>query len=66
MQDPKITINEKDKTITIVMALETQPEPSKSGKSLTVASTRGNFKSDVRYKGEPLTVGVNVYIRNVG
>ena len=64
MQDPKITINEKDKTITIVMGLEPKPELSKSQKSLTIASTRGNFKSDVKYKDELITVGVNVYIRN--
>lgn len=39
-----------------------EPTPSSSGKTMVVASTRGNMKTDVLIDGKPLTVGVNAYI----
>ena len=45
----------------ITADLET-PTPSASGKSLVVASTRGNMKTDVVIDGKPLTIGLNAYI----
>lgn len=36
--------------------------PTTSGKSLMVASTKGNIKTDVMVEGKPLTVSVNAYI----
>lgn len=38
-------------------------KPSKSGKSLTVATTGGNIQTDVEYQGKKLTVGVNAYVK---
>lgn len=38
------------------------PTPSTSGKSLTVASTRGNLKTTAIVAGKPVTIGVNAYI----
>jgi hypothetical protein len=38
------------------------PQPSASGKTLVVASTRGNFKSDCKINGKNVTIGVNAYI----
>ena len=36
--------------------------PSASGKTLVVASTRGNMKTDLTIDGKPLTIGLNAYI----
>jgi hypothetical protein len=36
--------------------------PSKSGKTLVIASTRGNMKTDVLVGGKVLTIGLNAYV----
>lgn len=36
--------------------------PSASGKTLVVASTRGNMKTSLTVDGKPLTIGLNAYI----
>lgn len=41
--------------------LET-PTPSSSGKTLVVASSRGNMKTTAMVDGKPLTIGLNAYI----
>ncbi|MES2923147.1 MAG: hypothetical protein V4819_16445 [Verrucomicrobiota bacterium] len=38
------------------------PTPSSTGKSLTVATTRGNVRTTATVNGKPVTVGVNAYI----
>ena len=38
------------------------PTPSASGKTLVVASTRGNMKTSLTVDGKPLTIGLNAYI----
>lgn len=48
--------------LVITMPLQ-KPTPSISGKTLVVASTHGNFKSEVVVDGKPVTVGVNAYIK---
>ena len=57
----QVTVDAKAKTLTIVLPLQ-DPSPSASGKTLVVASTRGNFKSSATVNGKPVTVGVNAYI----
>ena len=47
----------------ISIPLEPTPVRSASGKTLVVASSRGNVKTNVIVDGEPVTVGVNAYIR---
>jgi len=42
----------------------TTPVPSASGKTLLVATTHGNLKTDLQVHGKPLTVAVNAYISN--
>ncbi len=56
-----VTINEKAKTLTIVMPI-TGPTKSASGKSNVLASTRGNKVVDATFKGQPITVGLNAYV----
>ena len=58
----KVTINEKSGTVTVVLPLT--PGPSKSGKSLVIASTRGNQTTTAVFNGKPVTLGVNAYTAN--
>jgi hypothetical protein len=39
-----------------------KPTPSASGKTLVVASTRGNQKTSVQIDGKDLYLGVNAYV----
>jgi hypothetical protein len=55
-----VSINKKAGTITITLPLA--PAPSASGKSLTLASTRGNKTSEVEYEGKQVVIGVNAYV----
>lgn len=48
--------------LVIRMQMQT-PQPSASGKTLVVASTRGNKTTDAEIDGKPITIGVNAYIR---
>jgi hypothetical protein len=36
-----------------------EPTPSSSGKTLVVATTRGNIQTDAKVDGKPVTIGVN-------
>ncbi len=51
----------KNNEITITLPISKQP--SKTGKSLVVASTHGNQASTATVDGQPVIVGVNCYIR---
>lgn len=55
----KVTL--KDNVLVIEMQCG-ELTPSKSGKSLIVASTRGNQTTDVQVDGKPLVVSVNAYV----
>ncbi len=57
----ELTINEKAKTVTITLPLATFT--SKSGKSLMLASTRGNIDAGVEFKGKAVIGSVNVYVK---
>lgn len=47
----------------LIVKIPTQtPEPSASGKTLVVASTRGNMKTTATVNGKPVTIGLNAYI----
>jgi hypothetical protein len=47
-------------TITIPVG---QPTPSASGKTLVVASSRGNFASTALVDGKAVIIGLNAYIK---
>lgn len=57
----QVIVDETAKTLTLVLDLE-EPTPSASGKTLVVASTRGNARTDAQVNGKTLVVGVNAYI----
>ena len=48
--------------LVITIPVAADPVPSKSGKSLLVATTGGNQKTAVQFKGQPLVVSVNAYV----
>ncbi len=56
----KVSIENNELVIRIPM--ENPPQPSASGKTLVVASSRGNQKTDVLIDGKPITIGLNAYI----
>ena len=48
----------------LVITIDMQdPTPSASGKTLVVATSRGNKETSLQVDGQPLTVGVNAYIK---
>jgi len=51
------------KKLTIVIDINDPAIPSASGKSLVVASTRGNLQTSATYQGKPITIGLNAYVR---
>jgi hypothetical protein len=56
----KVSIEGKE--LIIRMDLE-EPTPSASGKTLVVASTRGNMTTSVLIQGKPVIIGLNAYIK---
>lgn len=57
-----MTVEIKGNKLCIEIDLD-KPTPSSSGKTLVVASTRGNTVTDVMIDGKPLTIGLNAYIK---
>jgi hypothetical protein len=52
----------KNNKLCIEIDLE-KPTPSSSGKTLVVASTRGNVVTAVEVDGKPVSIGLNAYIK---
>lgn len=52
----------KDGNLVITIPVANPPEPSKSGKTLLVATTGGNVKTAALCQGKPITIGLNAYI----
>jgi hypothetical protein len=63
MLDAKIEKGPKGQRLVITIDLE-EPRPSASGKTMVVASTRGNVTTTAQVNGQPVVVGLNAYIRN--
>jgi len=55
----------KDNVLHIEIPLHA-PRPSATGKTLTVASTKGNQPTEARIDGKPVIVGVNAYLKPLG
>jgi hypothetical protein len=56
----KVEIKGKELIITVEMQT---PTPSASGKSLVIASSRGNQRTTAIIDGKPVIVGLNAYIK---
>lgn len=57
-----MTVEIKGNKLCIEIDLE-KPTPSASGKTLVVASTRGNAVTTAMVDGKPVTIGLNAYIK---
>ena len=53
----------KGKKMVIEIDMEDVPTPSSSGKTLVVASSRGNMVTTATVNGKPVTIGLNAYIK---
>ncbi|MDO8562357.1 MAG: hypothetical protein Q7S25_00780 [Candidatus Limnocylindria bacterium] len=56
-----LTVNREGDTLVIRIPIK-KATPSASGKTLVVASTRGNQKTGVQIDGRDLYLGVNAYM----
>lgn len=56
-----LTVTREGDTLVIRLSI-TAPTPSASGKTLVVASTRGNQKTSLQIDGKDLYLGVNAYV----
>jgi len=56
-----MTAERKGNKLVIEIDLE-KPTPSSSGKTLVVASTRGNAVTNIEIDGKPVSIGLNAYI----
>lgn len=53
----------KDGKLIITLDVQNPPVPSATGKTLVVASTRGNIATTAQVNGQPVILGVNAYIK---
>ena len=60
----QVIVDQKAKTLTVVMDLET-PHPSNSGKTKLVACTYGPQRSQAQVDGKNVTINLNAYISAV-
>lgn len=60
----EVTATVEDGYLVVRVPLNDTPTRSASGKTLVVASTRGNKVTDVQIKGKNVVVGVNAYIKD--
>ena len=51
------------KRLVLTLDLEATPRPSATGKTLVVASSRGNVATTATVDGKPVIVGVTAYVR---
>ncbi len=56
-----LTVNREREMLVIRIPIK-KATPSASGKTLVVASTRGNQKTSVQIDGKDLYLGVNAYV----
>ena len=57
----KVAVHE-DKLI-VEIELEKNPQVSKSGKNIVIASTHGIAVCVEQYKGKPIKIGLNAFVR---
>ena len=49
--------------LVIRLPLENPPTPSKKGKTMIIASSRGNVTAGLVIDGKPVILGVNAYVK---
>jgi len=58
-----MTVKVAGKKLLVEIDINQPPTPSKTGKTLVVASSHGNQPTEVNVNGKTLFVGLNAYIR---
>ena len=53
----------KGNKLVIEIEMEDPPSPSASGKTMVVASSRGNVVTTAMVNNKPVTIGLNAYIK---
>jgi hypothetical protein len=59
----QVKVYVEDGELVIRLPLNKAPAPSVSGKTLVIASTHGNQKTEAVVNGQPVIVGVNAYLQ---
>lgn len=54
-----VTVENNELVIRVPLGI---PQPSASGKTLVVASSRGNLKTTAMIQGKAIVIGLNAYI----
>lgn len=62
MADAKMQVTVEGKYLLVKIPLQKATE-SASGKTMVVASTRGNIETDAKVDGKNIIVGLNAYYR---
>lgn len=57
------SIDKSGTKLNITIDINTPARPSKSGKSLVVASSNGNVTTTAQYDGKPIIIGLNAYVK---
>lgn len=57
-----MTAEIKGKKLIVTIDIE-EPKPSASGKTLSIASSRGNQKTEAKFNGQEVTIGLNAYVK---
>jgi hypothetical protein len=47
----------------VIRIKTTEPTPSSTGKTLSIASTHGNVQTEAVVNGKPVFLGLNAYLR---
>ena len=58
----QVSVTESNGVSTLKIEVPVSLRPSKSGKTMLVASSGGNVSTDAIVDGKPVTVGLNAYI----
>ena len=63
MNMTNVQMDRKGDVLTITVNLSEDHGPSKSGKTLIVATSSGNVVTSAEVDGKPVTIGLNAYVR---
>lgn len=58
-----IEVTGNDRVLVLRVPMNDKPTPSASGKTLVIATTRGNKVTELEVEGKNVIVGVNAYIK---
>lgn len=69
MSEIKVTLKRAEEAgagqvLVIEIPLERAPQVSSSGKSIVIASSHGNVRTEAEWEGKPITIGLNAYVKN--